>query len=108
MRNFTLGKYVATTLLLLISGWSVIASGQANDIAAIKTDTGFLIVLNRPEIHFTLGLTMVSGGSVVILNGVVSERNPAMAVQQLLLNTISTLKVSARPIDVMKLRESIR
>ena len=53
-------------------------------------------------------LTMVSGSSVVILNGVVSERNPASAVQQLLLNTISTLKVSARPIDVMKLRESIR
>lgn len=53
-------------------------------------------------------LTTVSGSSVVILNGVISERNPATAVQQLLLNTISTLKVSARPIDVMKLRESIR
>ena len=53
-------------------------------------------------------LTVVSGGNVVILNGVVSERNTASAVQQLLLDTISTLRVSPRPIDVMKLRESIR
>ena len=210
MRNLKLRKYVATTLLLLISSWSVLAGRQADDIAAIKTDTGFLIVWNRPEIHFTLGLngkdvrpmarpgtgsvafnidgvvfqvqtvvaseflknarkqklsdqailmahrdwetqyieqtagtklnvttapqqlsdgsqaliwkydrpktrgseqmylTVVSGGNVVILNGVVPERNTASAVQQLLLDTISTLKVSPRPIDVMKLRESIR
>jgi hypothetical protein len=53
-------------------------------------------------------LTMVSGTNVVILNGVVSERITASVVQQLLLNTISTLRVSSRPIDVIKLRESIR
>ena len=210
MRNLKLRKYVATTVLLLISSWSVLAGRQADDIAAIKTDTGFLIVWNGPEIHFTLGLngkdvrpmarpgtgsvafnvdgvvfqlqtvaiseflkdvkkqklsdqailmahrdwetqyleqtagtklnvttapqqlgngsqaliwkydrpktrgseqmylTVVSGGNVIILNGVVSERNTASAVQQLLLDTISTLRVSPRPIDVMKLRESIR
>jgi hypothetical protein len=53
-------------------------------------------------------LTMVSGTNVVILNGVVSERITASVVQQLLLNTISTLRVSSRPIVVIKLRESIR
>lgn len=52
-------------------------------------------------------LTLVSGNNVVILNGVISERNTENAVRQLLLDTISTLKVSQRPIDVLKLRESI-
>ncbi|HEV8485743.1 MAG TPA: hypothetical protein VGV87_19525, partial [Blastocatellia bacterium] len=52
-------------------------------------------------------LTTVSGNSVVILNGVVAGKTPESAVQRLLLDTIATLRVSSRPIDVMKLRESI-
>lgn len=53
-------------------------------------------------------LTTVSGANVVILNGVVSGRISETAVEQLLLDTISTLRVSSRSIDVLKLRESIR
>ena len=52
-------------------------------------------------------LTTVSGNNVVILNGVVAGKTPESAVQRLLLDTIATLRVSSRPIDVMKLRESI-
>jgi hypothetical protein len=207
-----LKTYFATILLLSISTSSVLASHQADGdgVAAIKTETGYLIVWNQPEIHFSLEvkgkdvrpmnrpasgsvafnvdgvvfqvqtvaiseflknarkqkltdqailiahrdwesqyleqtvgtklnvttasqqlsngshaliwkydkpktkgseqmyLTTVSGNNVVILNGVVSEKITGSVVQQLLLNTISTLRVSSRPIDVMKLRESIR
>ena len=53
-------------------------------------------------------LTVVSDANVVILNGVISGKITGSAVQQLLLDTISTLRVSSRPIDVLKLRESIR
>jgi hypothetical protein len=53
-------------------------------------------------------LTTVSGNNVVILNAFVAEKTPESAVQKLLLDTISTLNVSPRPIDVLKLRESIR
>lgn len=53
-------------------------------------------------------LTVVSGNTVVILNGVVSGRVTGSVVQRLLLDTISTLKASSRPIDVLKLQESVR
>jgi hypothetical protein len=53
-------------------------------------------------------LTTVSGKSVVILNGVVTGKIPEKAVQKLLLDTISTLNVSSRPIDVQKLREGLQ
>jgi hypothetical protein len=53
-------------------------------------------------------LTTVSGKSVVILNGVVAGKIPEKAVQKLLLDTISTLNVSSRPIDVQKLKEALQ
>jgi hypothetical protein len=214
MKNMNLSKYVATTLLVLISTWSAHAHLQADGVAAIKTDDGYLLVWNDPGISFTLELkgkevrpmtrtetgsvafnvdgvvlqaqslaisefirnpgkpkqrdqaillahrdweshyleqalggklkvtsapqklgngseallwtfdapkgktlgehtylTTVSGNRVIILNG--TEKNasvpiPAKVVQELLLNTLSTLKVSSRPIDVLKLRESVR
>jgi hypothetical protein len=53
-----LKTYFATILLLSISTSSVLASHQADGdgVAAIKTETGYLIVWNQPEIHFSLGV----------------------------------------------------
>ena len=212
MKNIQLRTYVATLLLLLGSTWSVFATPQADGPAAIKTDDGYLVVWNQPEIHFTVELkgknvrpmsspntgsvafavdgvvfqiqsvaisefhknvkkqklnnqaillahqdwetqylkqtlgaevnvmtlpqpsgngderllwkftmpknkarqqiylTTVSGNYVVILNGT-PEGKAAVSdttIQKLLLDTLSTLKASSRPIDVMKLRDSIR
>ena len=212
MMTMKLEKYFATSLLLLISTWSVFAARQANgdSIAVIKTNDGFCVVWNQPDIHFSFGvkgkdvrlmdrpetgsipfnvdgvvfqiqtvatskfvknarkqnlsdgsillahrdwelqyleqtaggklnvtstpqklnngsqaliwkydkpkkrgseqmyLTVVSGANVVMLNGVISGRNTESVVRQLLLNTVSTLTVSRRPIDPLKLRESLQ
>jgi len=208
-------KCVVTTLLLLISTLNVLASRQADGdgVAAIKTKTGYLIVWNQPDIHFTLGvngkdvrpmnrpasgsvpfnvdgvvfqvqsvaiseflknakkqklsdqailmahrdwesqyieqtlgkklnvtsvpqplsngsqallwkfampknkaqqqvyLTMVSSNHFIILNGTEETGKvpvPESIVQRLLADTLSTFKASSRPIDVLKLRETIR
>jgi hypothetical protein len=53
-------------------------------------------------------VTTVSGSHVIILNGVVSDKNTASEVQRVLLASIASLQVSARPIDLLKLRESLR
>ncbi len=56
-------------------------------------------------------LTTVSGKQVIILNGTQEESKlavPDRVIQRLLLDTLSTLQVSSRPVDVLKLQESIR
>jgi hypothetical protein len=214
MKNMKLRKYLTTISLLLILPGNVFANWQAdgNGIAAIKTDAGYLVVWNQPDIHFTLGLkgknvhpmrstgtgsvafavdgavfqvqcvaisqflknarkqklsdqaillahqnwelqylkqslgaeltvttltqpqsytgdkllwkftmpknkmqqqiylTMVSGSHVVILNATPEGKTPVpdITFQRLLLDTVSTLKASSRPIDLLELRESIR
>src|SRR6185295_13820907 len=52
------GDYVARILLLLVFTSSVLASPQAGrtGIAAIRTDDGYLVVWNQPDIHFMVGL----------------------------------------------------
>ena len=67
MMTMKLEKFFAASLLLLISTWSVFASRQpdGNGIAAIKTNDGFLVVWNQPDIHFTLG---VRGKDVRLMN----------------------------------------
>jgi len=52
------GDYVARILLLLVFTSSVPASPQAGGtgIAAIRTDDGYLVVWNQPDIHFMVGL----------------------------------------------------
>jgi hypothetical protein len=47
-------KYFATILLLLISALRVVAAWQADGVAAIKTNDGYVIVWNQPDIHFTV------------------------------------------------------
>jgi hypothetical protein len=53
-------------------------------------------------------LTVVSGAHVILLNGVVEGETVESAVQNFLLETISTLKVSPKPINLRELQESIR
>jgi hypothetical protein len=211
MKNIKFRKFITTLLLLLVSTWSVFANRQMDSgIAAIKTDAGYLVVWNQPDIHFTLGLkgknirpmsstgtgsvafavdgvvfqvqavsinefirnakkqklsdqaillahqnwevqylkqalgapltvttlpqtssnerllwkfamptsktqeqfflTTVSGNHVVILNGTSEKKGsvPDTAIQRLLLDSLSTLKASSRPIDIGQLQESIR
>lgn len=55
-----------------------------------------------------LYLTVVSGDYVVMLNSVATTTISEETARKFLLNTIATLKVSATPIDVKKLSESIR
>src|SRR6185436_8862244 len=49
-------------------------------------------------------LTTVTGNHVVILNGVVAGKASETVVKRLLLDTIATLEVSSRPIDLPKVR----
>ena len=45
--------------------------------------------------------TTVCGSQVIILAGVISRKTPESTVQRLLLDTMSTLKVSSRPIVLL-------
>ena len=53
-------------------------------------------------------LTVVTGDHVILLNTVVDEAISESTAQKFLLDTISTLKVSSKPINVQELQESIR
>jgi hypothetical protein len=53
-------------------------------------------------------LTTVAGDYVILLNSVVGEAGSVAVVNKFLLDTIATLKVSASPIDVKQLQESLR
>jgi hydrogenase maturation factor len=53
-------------------------------------------------------LTVVKGDYVLVLGGAVTDTTSESAAQQLLLNTIETLKTSDKPTDLQKLRETIR
>ncbi len=55
-----------------------------------------------------LYLTVVSGDHVILLNGVVEGDVPEAAVQKFLLDTLSTLRASAKPINLRELQEAIR
>ncbi len=212
MENKPLKKFVVTLLLLFGSTASAFASLQAVGQAAVKTNDGYVVVWNQPDIHFTLNvkgkqvrplnatgtgsiafavdgvvlqvqsvavseflknakkqklsdqailmahqnwevqylkqtlgteinvttlppqpasgvgetllwkfampknkaqqiyLTVVSGKQVVILNGTLEGKAPVAdsTIQRLLLDTLSTLRASSRPIDITELQESIR
>lgn len=53
-------------------------------------------------------LTVVSGDHVILLNGVVEGEISEDTVQKFLLDTVSTLKASPKPINLRELQESIR
>ncbi len=53
-------------------------------------------------------LTVMKGDYVLMLGGVVTETVEESATQQLLLDTVATLKISDKPIDLRKLQEAIR
>lgn len=53
-------------------------------------------------------LTVVQGNYVLMLGGVVTDSIAEGATQQLLLNTIKTLKTSDKPTDLQKVREAVR
>ena len=53
-------------------------------------------------------LSVVNGDYVLMLGGVVTDTIVESATQQLLLNTIETLKTSDKPTDLQKLRDAIR
>jgi hypothetical protein len=55
-----------------------------------------------------LFLTVVNGKHVIVLNGVVTEKAKEDAVQQLLVKTLESLKVSSKPFNLQELQESIR
>jgi len=62
----------------------------------------------RSNVKKQLSLTLVKGDYVLMLGGVVTDTIEENTSRQLLLNTIETLKVSDKPIDLRKLQESIR
>jgi hypothetical protein len=95
MKNMNLSKYVATILFLLISTWSAHAHLQADGVADIKTDDGYLLVWNEPGIYFTLKLkgkevrpmTRTETGSVAfIVDGVVLQAQ-SLAISEFIKNT---------------------
>ena len=53
-------------------------------------------------------LTVVSGNHVLLLNGVVTDKFEEKTVRQILVSTMSTLKVSPIPIKLREVQESIR
>ena len=54
-----------------------------------------------------LFLTMVNGGYVIVLNGVMTEGTKEEDVRQLLIRTLETLKVSSKPFDLDELKRAI-
>lgn len=62
----------------------------------------------RSNVKKQIFLTLVKGDFVLMLGGVVTDTTEEQVSRQLLLNTIETLKVSDKPIDLRKLQESIR
>ena len=61
-----------------------------------------------PDAKTQMYLTMVSGSHIVLLNGVVGPDMEESTVQKLLMDTAATLKISAEPIDVKKLSDTIK
>lgn len=55
-----------------------------------------------------LYLSVVNGGNVLLLNGVMTGKHKEEAVQRLLVNTVETLQKSAKPFDLLELQESVR
>lgn len=53
-------------------------------------------------------LTVMKGDYVLMLGGVETDKVEESATKELLLNTVATLKVSDKPIDLRKLQEAIR
>jgi len=53
-------------------------------------------------------LSVVNGRNILFLNGVVTGEKQEAVVRQLLVDTMETLKNSPKPIDLLKLQESIR
>ena len=53
-------------------------------------------------------LTTVAGDYVILLNSVIGEKGSDVAVNKFLLDTIATLKVSSKPINLKQLQESLR
>src|SRR5262249_25142573 len=62
----------------------------------------------RSNVKKQVSLTAVKGDHVMMLGGVVTDTIEEQTSRQMLLNTIETLKVSDKPIDLRKLQESIR
>jgi len=58
----------------------------------------------RKQLH----LTSVLGDYVLTLNGVVTDKVKEEVVKQYLLDTVLTLKLSSKPINLQELQESIR
>ena len=55
-----------------------------------------------------LYLSVVNGGNVLLLNGVVRGKQKEAAVERLLIDTVETLRTSAKPFDLQALQESVR
>lgn len=55
-----------------------------------------------------LYLTIVSGDYIILLNAVADEKNSEAKARQYLLDTMGTLKISTKPIDVQQLANSLK
>lgn len=55
-----------------------------------------------------LYLTVVNGGNVLLLNGVMTGKQKEEAVRKLLVNTMETLQKSSKPFDLPELQESLK
>jgi hypothetical protein len=53
-------------------------------------------------------LTTLVGSHLLLLNTTLKTGEPANTARDLLVNTLSTLQISAKPIDLPALQESIR
>ena len=62
----------------------------------------------KPKSGEQMYLTTVSGSQVIILNAFVPRKPAESGVQRLLLDTMSTVKPSQRPIDLLKVQQSVR
>jgi hydrogenase maturation factor len=62
----------------------------------------------RGNVKKQIYLTVMKGDYVLMLGGVETDKVEESATKELLLNTVATLKVSDKPIDLRKLQEAIR
>jgi hydrogenase maturation factor len=85
------------------SSWQKLSNGKDTLVWQIDVPESA-----RSNVKKQVSLTLIKGDYVLMLGGVVTDRIEERASRELLLNTIETLKVSDKPINLLKLQESIR
>lgn len=85
------------------SSWEKLSNGKEALVWQIEVPASA-----RSNVRKQISLTLVKGGYVLMLGGIVTDTIEESASRRLLLEAAETLKPSDKPIDLRKLQDSIR